>query len=259
MSLAALLAGAEPRDGGLALDIPEDWHQGRTAYGGLSSALALAVAQRVGGALPPLRSAQVSFVGPLSGTVALRATVLRRGRNATWMRAEILRDEAVGLTANFVFMGPVPSVVHLDARRLPDDVIPPDRAVAVPSDRAPTFLRSHFDTRFALPPVDGPRTEASWWVRLREREGLDPMVHLLACADAPPPGVLPLAPRETPLSSMTWQCNLLDPAPVTADGWWLLHTKSDFAVDGGVNEVTDIWSAAGLPVMASIQSVALFG
>ena len=80
MSFAALLAGAEPREGGFDVAIPPDWHQGRTAYGGLSAALALESASRVGGEMPPLRSCQVGFVGPLYGPVDVRARVLRRGR-----------------------------------------------------------------------------------------------------------------------------------------------------------------------------------
>ncbi|HMO69140.1 MAG TPA: thioesterase family protein, partial [Novosphingobium sp.] len=86
MSLPALLAGAEPLTSGFRLAIPEDWHQGRTAYGGFSAALALAAARKAGGeGLPPLRSAAVSFVGPLFGAIEARARVLRAGRNATWV------------------------------------------------------------------------------------------------------------------------------------------------------------------------------
>ena len=36
-----LLAEAESLDDGLALTVPETWHQGRTAYGGLSASLCL--------------------------------------------------------------------------------------------------------------------------------------------------------------------------------------------------------------------------
>jgi len=76
-------------EGGFRAEVPASWHQGRTAYGGLSSALALIAAQRAGGAMPPLRSAQVSMIAPLFGTIEVRASVQRRGRNATWVSAEI--------------------------------------------------------------------------------------------------------------------------------------------------------------------------
>lgn len=260
MSLSALLAGAEPRERGFALTIPEDWHQGRTAYGGLSAALALAGAQRIGGALPPLRSAQISFVGPLYGPVELEARVLRRGRNATWVRADLTRDGEVGLAASFVFMGAIDSAVRLDERSPPAGLIPPAEARGVPTDRSPVFLQNHFEVRFALPRGDGPkRADTAWWVRLRDGAGLDPMVHLLACADASPPAVLPFLPPRAPVSSMTWQCNLLQPRPVTRDGWWLIRVSSDHAAEGGTSDLIDLWNADGVPVMASMQSVAVFG
>ena len=40
-ALSNILAEAKPTDGGFTAHIPTDWLQGRTAYGGLSSALAL--------------------------------------------------------------------------------------------------------------------------------------------------------------------------------------------------------------------------
>jgi hypothetical protein len=45
-------------------DTPANWLQGRTIYGGLSVALALQAALRDGPTgLPPLKSAQIAFVG----------------------------------------------------------------------------------------------------------------------------------------------------------------------------------------------------
>jgi len=126
MSLSAILDGAEPLEDGFGTAIPADWHQGRTAYGGFSAALALSAAMKLGGVMPPLRSAQVSFVGPLSGAVTARAKVLRSGRNATWVAAEIAGEGGVGLTATFVFMGPVDSALHLNDRSLPEGLIPVD-------------------------------------------------------------------------------------------------------------------------------------
>lgn len=259
MSFAALLAGAEAREGGFAVRVPEDWHQGRTAYGGFSTALALAVAMREGGDLPPLRSAQVSMIAPLYGAVEARARVLRRGRNATWVAAEILREGEVGFTASFVFMGPVDSALHLNDRAPPPDLLPVAEARAFVNERGPVFLRSHFDVRFALPRSEIKRPEICWWVRARERERLDPMIELLLCADALPPGVMSLLSPAAPVSTMQWQVNLLTPAPATEDGWWLLRSAGDYAEQGCSSQRMAIWNAAGAPMLAGMQSVALFG
>lgn len=259
MHIAELLATATSGAEGFSVTIPETWHQGRTAYGGFSAALALAAARQVGGEMPPLRSAQVSFVGPLAGDVAVSARKLRTGRNATWMAAEIAGDGGVGMLASFVFMGAIDSVLHIDHRPPPAGLIAPEVAEPVDTGRSPAFLQNHYEVRFALPKGDARQPELCWWIRLRDRAGLDPMIELLACADALPPGVLPLLDFRSPVSSMTWQSNLLTAVPKTRDGWWLLRSRTDYAENGCSSQDMAIWNADGAPVLAGMQSVAVFG
>lgn len=259
MSFAALLAGAAARDDGLALTVPESWRQGRTAYGGFSTALALAAAMRADGELPPLRSAQVSMIAPLHGDVAVAARVLRRGRNATWLACEIARAGEIGFTASFAFMGPVTSALQINERPVPAGLIAVDEALPFATARGPAFLRNHFEMRLALPRSETKQAEMCWWVRAREREALDPVVELLLCADALPPGVMALLPPATPVSTMQWQINVLAPAPATRDGWWLLRSVGDYAQNGCSSQRIAIWNADGAPMLAGLQSVALFG
>jgi acyl-CoA thioesterase len=258
--LATLLAAAEPTEGGFRLEVPESWHQGRTAYGGFSAALALAAAQRVAEGLPPLRSAQVSFVGPLYGAIDARARVLRKGKNATWMAADVLRQEEVGLAATFVFMGPVESAVHLNDSAPPAGLIPVEEARPVTRNgHAPVFIREHFEVRFAVPRTAEPTPEICWWVRPKDFAALDPMVAVLLSADAVPPGVMPLMTSAVMVSSMTWQVNLLTPAPATRDGWWLLRSVGTYAEAGCSSQQMQLWNADGAPILSGMQSVALFG
>lgn len=260
MSLPEILASAEPTADGFRTAIPADWHQGRTSYGGFSSALALACAMRTGGGdLPPLRSAQVSMIAPLAGEVELRSRLLRRGRNAIWIETEISGEKGIGLAATFVFMGPVTSSVHINDRPLPDEIIQPEQGIALSADRGATFLRHHFDVRFAMLKSVEKRPEMCWWVRARERDGLDPAIELLLCADGLPPGVMPLLSPDVPVSTMQWQINLLTPAPATDDGWWLLRSTGDYAQQGCSSQRMAIWNKAGEPVAAGMQSIALFG
>jgi acyl-CoA thioesterase len=259
MNFADVLADAEPIETGFTARVPETWHQGRTAYGGFSSALTLAAAMRVGGELPPLRSAQVSMIAPVFDEVEVRARLLRRGRNAVWVAAEILREGEAAFNASFVFMGPVESSVHVDDRPVPPGLIPLGEARGFVNERGPAFLRNHFDVRFALPKSAAKRPEMCWWVRARERAELDPTVELLLCADALPPGVMSLLTPATPVSTMQWQVNLLTPAPATRDGWWLLRSTGDYAEAGCSSQGMAIWNAEGAPMLAGLQSVALFG
>lgn len=266
MNFAELIAAASLREDGLALAVPDTWHQGRTAYGGLSAAVCLAVAKALGAkalggeGLPPLRSAQFAMIAPVNGEIEVAAAVIRRGRNATWMSAQILCGGALAFTASFVFMGPVESGLHINERPVPAGLTAALDARAVTyTQRTPAFLRNHFESRHAVPPSGEKQPEMCRWVRLAERDGLDPMVELILLADALPPGVMPMLSPGVPVSTMHWQVNLLTPAPVTDDGWFLLRAVGDYAEKGCSSQRMAIWNTASRPIMAGMQSVALFG
>ncbi len=261
MSFPELLANAEPVEGGFRVAIPPEWHQGRTAYGGLNAALALEAAMRVGGeGLPPLRSVQNAMMAPLYGEVEVRAQVHRRGKNATWISAEVEGEKGIGLISNMVFMGPVENSLQIDRLPPPANLIPVEEAKEqVFGKHTPVFLKNNFEVRFATPRVKERQPEFFWWVRACERDAIDPMVELLLCADAAPPGVLPLLSPTTPVSTMHWQVNLLTPRPQTRDGWWLLLGAGDFADRGCTTQREAIWNADGQAMLAGIQSIALFG
>jgi len=256
--LGTMIAEAEPLEGGFALDITEDWLQGRTAYGGLTSAIALASARGVSDELAPLRSGQFSMIAPLAGRVEARARVLRQGRNATWVAAELTGEGGVGFTASLVFMRPIESVLSIDHYALPEGVTPLGDAPPVPMDQAPAFLRNHFEVRFAMPKASLGEADLCWWVRPRERGGLHPEVEAVLCGDVLPVAVWPLLSFRVPISSMQWHVNVLDPRP-DADGWWLIRSTSEHAAHGGASEHIMQWRADGTPAIAGMQSVAVFG
>ncbi|WP_419807370.1 acyl-CoA thioesterase [Sphingomonas sp.] len=254
-SLPDALAALEPIDGGWRGTIPDGWLQGRTAYGGFSAALALYAAQHSDDDLPPLRSAQVAFIGPLAGPVTIRAQRLRRGRNAAFVQADVESDAGLGLRATFVFMGPVESKVELRQGQPP--------AFAKPDGTTPTFngKAPYFTQNFEfLDRRDAAVGPAEWlrWVRLNDRAGLDPMVELIAVADCLPPAALKLVGGPAPVSSMTWILNLLGPQPRTEDGWWLLRANADYASAGSSSQLMGIWNSDGEPMAEQMQSVAIF-
>ncbi|MDY7522783.1 thioesterase family protein [Sphingomonas sp. AAP5] len=252
-----ILAAATPIEGGFRAQIPSDWLQGRTAYGGLSSALALHAAQGIEPDLPPLRSAQVSFIGPLSGDVRVTATKLRRGRTAAFIQADIVSDAGLGYRAVFVFMAEQPSRVALSGGLAA--TLPPPAADAKLYTGPDEFFTGNFNFLDLKAEAPG---EAEWlrWARLRDYAGIDPMVEVLALADALPPAAFKLFGKEfVPLSSVTWIVNLLTPTPATTDGWWLLSAESQHAVNGGSSQTMMLWNADGVPIAQGMQSVAIFG
>ena len=237
--------------------IPDDWLQGRTAYGGLSAAIALHCAMRSDIDLPPLRSAQVSFVGPLAGPILVTAHRLRRGKNAAFIQADIESEAGLGLRCTFVFMRAIESEVNYQTTTAPD--------FPKPGPKDETFKGNHhvaFTRNFEfLDRREGPSLKpAEWlrWTRLNARDGVDPMVELMAIGDCLPPAALRLLGRNVPTSSLSWILNVLGPAPATDDGWWLLRSNADYARAGSSSQVMGIWNARGEMVAEQMQSVALF-
>jgi acyl-CoA thioesterase len=260
MSLAALLASKAPEGTGFSVEVPASWTQGRTAYGGLSSALALEAARRIASDLPPLRSAQIAFIGPLGGRIQVTASLLRRGRSSAYIQADVTGENGLGLRAIFLFMAGQSSSVDITRYPVPDVPPPGSKPLDFPAELRPAFTEN-FDYRPAIfwQARDGtPQSDFAFWVRLRDGQGIDPHVGLLALADALPPAAMPLASRPGPTSSANWTINFMQQPPVTTDGWWLLRSTLQNAVDGNSSQQMGIWNRDGLPVAAGMQHVALF-
>jgi hypothetical protein len=258
-SLKQILDGLQPLgDGpGWRGEIPDGWLQGRTGYGGLSAAIALHCAMQSDEDLPPLRSAQVSFIGPLAGPILVTAHRLRRGKNAAFIQADIESEAGLGLRCTFVFMRAIDSEIDYSTTTVPDFAKPgPDEKTFKGNPHVAFTQNFEFLDR-----RDGPNLlPAEWlrWTRLNEREGLHPMVELMAIGDCLPPAALRLLGRNVPMSSMTWILNVLGPTPSTQDGWWLLRSNADYAKAGSSSQQMGIWNAAGEMVAEQMQSVAVF-
>ncbi|HET9693325.1 MAG TPA: acyl-CoA thioesterase domain-containing protein, partial [Steroidobacteraceae bacterium] len=95
-------------DGRLQVVVPPDWLQGRTVFGGMQMALAV---RGMRTAMPdetralPLRSVQMTFVGPVGGgePVFLSPQLLRRGRSTSHARCDLLQGDGVGASAVGIF------------------------------------------------------------------------------------------------------------------------------------------------------------
>ncbi|MBC9031507.1 thioesterase family protein [Sphingomonas sp. JC676] len=254
--IADILASAARTEAGFTCTVPGDWMQGRTAYGGLSAALALQAALECEPDLPPLRSAQVAFIGPLAGGVTVTATKLRRGRNAAFLQADVACEAGLGLRATFVFMAPLSSAVaHDTAPRAP--IAPPAPNAEIYTGPDDSFFTSNFnfhDPKAAPGPAEWLR-----WARLRGRDNLHPMVELMAIGDALPPAAFKLIEdRRAPLSSLNWQINFVAAQPATEDGWWLLASAADIAKNGYSSQRMTVWNATGDLIAEAMQGVAIF-
>lgn len=241
-----------------SFEVPANWHQGRTAFGGFSAVMALASARQVADDLPPLRSAQFAFVAPIAGQVAAEAQVLRRGRNAGFVEVRLRGSEGVGLCATLLFAQD--RDFALDYQQLPaPDTLEPEATAPRPHKPQATLFTGHMDYRPALREKVAGRPEVARWVRLREREGLDAASEILSIGDALPPPGLMLLDEPKPASSFNWSINILEAHPQTRDGWWLVSSQTSSMLRGICSQQMTVWNRDGKPVAQSIQSVGIFG
>lgn len=238
---------------------PPNWLQGRTAYGGLVAALALRAAQRAAGAeRPPLLTAHISFLAPAAHALRFRAQQLRRGKSSLAMAVDCFSDGDFAARATFVFAGTRTSAIEHELSRAPETGTPSDYAPLPDVPMLPAFL-SNFDVRFVGPslPVSGAEhPELLAWVRLHDAAGVDPAVALLALGDALPPAAMASFKTFAPVSSMTWTVDFARAA--AAGEWFLMRSSSQRAAHGYSYQTMEIWDAAGLPVLAGSQTVAIF-
>jgi acyl-CoA thioesterase len=256
MNLAQILDTLRPEVTSQKVAIPPTWHQGRTAYGGLSSALAYQAAKLVAPDLPPLLSAQIAFSGPLAGEVEVSAKILRRGRNSAFIKSEIAVGDETGLSCTFVFMTRRES--HIDFEGLQRPEFPPIPQDGHTRSGPPEFFTHNMDYPEKRLVLGQNKSRLASWHRLKAREGLDPVADLICMGDALPPSTMGLMQKEGMISSINWQFNLLTDAPSTENGWWFLESETHHAVQGASSQYMTVWNSRGEPMMTGMQSVALF-
>ena len=100
-ALDALLSTVRADGEAATAHIDEGWMQGRTAYGGISSAVALAGTMLLHPTEAPLRYAQISFVGPVGGDCTIATRVLRQSKSSLFIDAGVSSDAGFGTAAAF--------------------------------------------------------------------------------------------------------------------------------------------------------------
>ncbi len=253
-----------------SIELPENWLQGRTAYGGLSGALIIAAIQQDYPDAPPLRSAQITFVGPLNGTIDFSHTLLRQGKNAMIIEGQISSAEGIGLKGIFIFSNERPLTRGLEGHIYPDLKKPEECETVLRSDGrsdgredgVPHFLKN-FDCALAggTPPFSNDSAaypSFALWFRHQDPASHEGLIPLIAIADAPPPAMMARYPTRIPLSSMNWQMNFHTSELITTKGWWLVECASDFAQDGYTSQTMRIYNYDGKQVCDATQYIAVF-
>lgn len=269
--LSDILAGRRQQGHDVHFEVPEDWLQGRTSFGGLVSVFTVQAMRDVAsGAWPGhvgLRALQTNFIGPVqSGHVHVAVAVLREGRNIRQVQATVLQDNQVAALAVGVFGADRESAATPLLPRRPDDCPAPDEIAPFGPARGmrPVFTE-HFDTRWAVgaPPYTGQGGDtARIHIRLADDDAarIGPELMTVMMADVSPTPALSQFKQPVPASSVSWALELRPLAAGEAlDGWWRADNRAISASGGYVNQQSMLWAPSGALAALAYQVVAVYG
>jgi acyl-CoA thioesterase len=262
-SFSALLEAIHTSSNTYSVQIPEDWRQGRTTYGGLTAALCLAAAERTLADLPPLRSAQFTFVGPAGGAVEMAPRLLRRGKSSVFAAVELSSEGALATHAILSFNAARESQYSYRSRAAPK-VPPPGTTEAFFRSGKPKYTQQ-FEGFVAggQQPVSRAETpELVVWVRHRDPSAMANLPGLIALSDALPVAAYTMLASPVPASSITWSVEVIDAAAALrapGDAWYLLHNVGEDVREGYSVQDMALWAQDGTLILLARQTVAIFG
>lgn len=264
MLFSETMASIRPSAGGWAVDIGNDWGQGRATFGGMVSALGNETMRRVVPAGLPLRGLNTTFVGPLvAGPVSMDVKILRVGKSVTIAQATLISEDAVAATVTGIYGLPRESSIHI-----PPPTVEAAPAVETLEDSSlstgmggPAFLQ-YFGMRWAegtRPYTGTPLKRSKAYIRHRDTAVLSES-HMVALMDVIPSPVLQMMTQPAPASSLIWTLRFLShDTHFSMDEWWRIDTDVSSTADGYANQSSLISNPAGVPAALSEQLVAVFG
>jgi len=256
--LGAVLDQFTPSDAGWTGEAPLSWAQGRTLYGGMTAALAWAMASRAFPSIPPLRSAQVAFVGPAAGNLTIAPRLIRQGRSATFVQVSVSGEAGPAAECLFSCGAPRDSAVRHTAAAAPEVAAPDACPTLFGGAPGPDFARN-FEMRLAAGsrPLGQGVPEFTCWTRFTRSQQVDPLTGLIALADALPPAAMVSFPAPAVISSMTWSIEV-DALPTDANAWFLQQSAAEDSADGYSRQAMTLWDESGRRLFAARQTVAIF-
>ena len=255
----------EKNASGGSIRIPTTWAQGRATFGGLVAALVYDRMAHVVAPGRPMRSMQVSFVGPVTPDepATVEAEILREGKAVSQVMGRIVQGGEPKLVALASFGGDRESDVTVDAAPAPE-AKPMEQCHGLDfiEGVTPEFIQ-HIEMRWAfgnLPFSGKGGRELGGWMQFRQTPETFSDAHIVALVDAWPPAVLPYVNQRVTTSSLSWALEIVHPRPVLEPGDWLLYkAKIDKAGAGYGHTQAGIWTASGELVALSRQTVTVFG
>ena len=270
-------------------DVSQHWSQGRSVYGGMAAALAVAAMRKQVAADRSLRSLMISFVGPLQpGGSDVATRVLREGGSASQTSAEITQHGEVCLQALAAWGRPRQglsiSVDHGFAAAADCDVPPPPDAAAKAAPggpgspgagepgvnrpllqhdpkRMPGFLRFFDGAWFGggTPMSGDAKNQINIWAAHRADMRGFPEEAIVAIADLPPPVLLNrFTGTRAPSSSLSWSLEFVIPPGQIETRWFLLRFDLEWAEAGYTQQSGKIFTETGQLAALSRQTMVYY-
>lgn len=200
-------------EGHFRLAVPTGWEQGRGAFGGLTlGALVRAIEACEPDPERVVRTVSGEIAGPIvAGPAEIRVSPLRRGKNQSNTRADLVQNGGVMATASVVAstarsVAAAPVERALAAHPAFDDVAP-----LTLWDGSPAKFAKHFEYRLVdgIPFSGGKAPVARGWVRLREPLAAMDATGVLAHLDAWWSAILSVEAAPRAFATITFLAELL--------------------------------------------------
>ncbi|MET0386128.1 MAG: thioesterase family protein [Polyangiales bacterium] len=245
-------------------EIPGDWTQGRTTFGGLLAAIAIRALEAGHAEGRPLCSFVMDCIGPAAaGGIEVHTELLRAGKSLSHVRATLLQDGKLCAALIGAFGLPRASLLNDEGAPPPPVATPPETLARLPyvADVSPRFTQ-HFDYRFMTTSklFSGAKEgQLSGFVKPLDADQVDAAV-IAALIDAFPAPVLTQLRAPAPVSTVTWMVNFARrPEPLATDAYYRYESRTNSATDGYASMDATLWDADGRLLADSRQLIAVFG
>jgi acyl-CoA thioesterase len=239
--------------------LPEGWSQGRSVFGGLTTAMAVALGQTESQGRP-LRTLTTHLVRPTApGEIEGRVGLIRSGRNVSFVEVTLLQGDKETSRSTLVFAEPNPAALRIIAGA-PTPASPVEALEPLPrtSGRIPEFVE-HVEMRWVTgqhPFTGSTESDFTGYCRFKvPAGGPEGLIALLDVWPAPP---LAMLSRPAPASTVSWTAHLLK-VPEVLSGW-CFYTYRTVSGEGGYHTCAGhLYDAEGTLLAYSEQLVAVYG
>lgn len=242
----------------------KDWSQGRTLFGGITTALLYQCMRRNFEGDRILRSLNTQFIAPLfpDQPFQVEIQVLRQGKNVTVAEARARQNDQICIAVTGCFGKERQSKIRVE-QETPLTFRQPQKANFTPQipGITPKFLR-HVELDVIdgkLPFTGSKKSSYQGWMRYKKTPQTFTDAYLIALIDAWPPTVLQMAFGPAPASTLSWNLEFIHPHLNWEPGNWFGYSaQTRQAAEGYAHTEANIWDIHGKLVAISRQVVTIF-